>query len=82
MSEAVSNEKQIQYFLLTESVRSFISGWLKVMDGKFWVFISGWFIVTDGTFWKGPYFRLVHGYGWKVLEGLLFQAGLVMDGAY
>jgi hypothetical protein len=44
--------------------------------------ISKWFIVVNGKFWKGPYFRLVHGYGWKVLEGLLFQAGFVMDGAY
>lgn len=44
--------------------------------------ISEWFIVINGKFWKVPYFRLVHSYGWKVLEGLLFQAGLVMNGAY
>lgn len=73
LSGAVSNEKQIQYFLLTESGRSLISVWFKVMDGKFWVFISGWFIVMEGTFWKGLYIRLVHGYGCNLLKGPSFQ---------
>lgn len=30
--------------------------------------ISEWFIVKNGKFWKVSYFRLVHSYGWKVLE--------------